>query len=320
MAEARILYIATANGLVQLANPGKSDRWREIGRTLTHQDVAAVVASPNDALLIVAASNAGIARSDNGGMSWDRVTTEPARALVFDAAGTLYAGTERGALLSSADGVSWTEAAHTSAPIVQWALLPDGALLGVAADGRIYERDADQWQPRAGTLVDARNVAADPSDPQRLFVVADRSVHMVEDEHGLPAAATGAIVVLSGQQPVLLVGTQAALLRSDDRGASLVPVPGPQHVTVLVTPPRFIDQAFAGTATGALWFSADRGRSWAELRAGYAPIRGIAFARALYILFVMRRGSRPRFVVFWTGAECWPLIWSIGECEVSYRP
>jgi photosystem II stability/assembly factor-like uncharacterized protein len=281
MAEARILYIATANGLVQLANPGKSDRWREIGRGLVDQDVTAVVASPNDPLLAVAVSAAGISRSDNGGMRWELVSTEPARAVVFDAAGMLYASTESGVLLHSVDGTSWTEAARTSTPVIRWALLPTGTLLGVTADGRIYERCEEQWQPRVVELPDAYNVAADPDHPQRLFVVAAGSLSTPEREHVLPAAATGAIVMLSGQQPVLLVGTQAALLRSADRGATLVQMPGPQQVTVLVTPPRFIDQAFAGTATGALWFSADRGRTWAELRAGYAAIRGIAFARAL---------------------------------------
>jgi photosystem II stability/assembly factor-like uncharacterized protein len=281
MAEARILYIATANGLVQLANPGKSDRWREIGRALVDQDVAAVAASPADPMLVVAASGVGISRSCNGGISWELVLPQPARALVFDTAGTLYAATERGTLLHSADGASWTEAAHTAAPIVGLALLPNGGLRSVTAAGRICERIANEWQPRAAELSDVLNIAADPSDPQRLFAVAPRTVYTPEGEHELPTVATGAIVMLSGQQPVLLVGTRESLLRSADQGATLDRLPEPTNVTVLVTPPRFIDQVFAGTATGALWFSADRGRTWAELRAGYAAIRGVAFARAL---------------------------------------
>ncbi|HEX6287640.1 MAG TPA: hypothetical protein VFZ66_00545 [Herpetosiphonaceae bacterium] len=281
MAEARILYIATAEGLVQLANPGKSDRWREIGRALTEQDLRAVVASPNDPLLALAASSAGISRSANGGMSWDLVLAEPIRSLVFDAAATLYASAERGTLLRSADGSDWVAVARLPAPILGWSLLEDGTLIGVSVDGRLYQQIGAEWQARDAQVLEPLAITADPSDPEALLIVGTRSLYTPQGEQPLPAAATGALLMLRGQQPVLLLATHEALLRSDDRGATGAPVEGPTGVTVLVTPPRFIDQVFAGTAQGALWFSADRGRTWAELRAGYPAIHGVAFARAL---------------------------------------
>lgn len=281
MAEARILYVATAAGLVQLANPGKSDRWREVGRALGSQNLHAVVASPNDPLLAFAASEAGISRSTNGGMSWELVSPEPARSLVFDAAGTIYAGGDNGAILASADGETWTGATRLSAPILRWSLLPNGTLLGVGGDGRIYEALADRWQARDLGDLKLLHLVSDPDEPESLLLLGDGSLHTAEGKRTLPGAATGALLMLGGQRPVLLLGSQDLLLRSEDRGATLVPVDGPHAVTVLVTPPRFIDQAFAGTEAGALWFSSDRGRSWAELRAGYAAIRDIAFARAL---------------------------------------
>ncbi len=281
MAEARILYIATATGLVQLANPGKSDRWREIGRSLTDQDLRVVVASPGDPLLALTASSQGVVRSTNGGMSWELVLPEPTRALVFDADGSMYASSDQGLIWQSADGSSWTEVARLPAPILNWTVLPDGTLIGVAVDGQVYQRIGDHWQRRDTVASRALALTADPNDPHRMFIVGQEALYAPNGESRLRGSPTGALVMLHGQQPVLLVGTQDGLLRSDDRGATLTPVVGPTHVTVLVTPPRFIDQAFAGTAQGQLWFSADRGRTWAELRSGYAPIRGIAFARAL---------------------------------------
>lgn len=281
MAEARILYLATASGLVQLANPGKSDRWREVGRALDEQDVRAVAASPQDALVVYAASAQGISRSTNGGMSWELVRSEPTRALIFDRAGELYAGTERGVVLHSATGESWEESETSNAAIVQLIMLPDDKLLSVAADGTFCKRTAEGWKPSEMHVPHLRGLAASPSQQRQLFCVNAVSLATPFGAHGLPSKPTGALVVLSGQPEVLLIGTQESLLRSEDQGNTTVAVPGPAGVAVLVTPPRFIDQAFAGTADGALWFSADRGRSWAELATGFPPIRGLAFARAL---------------------------------------
>lgn len=281
MAEARILYLATADGLVQLANPGKSDRWREVGRALQGQDVRSVVASPGDPLLAYAASSAGVARTTNGGFTWEIVQSEPVRALAFDAAGVLYAGTERGVVLSSPDGALWTEADASNGPIVQITAVDENTLLSVAADGTVCERVGDHWRPREWHVPHVRGLAARPVAPHHLFIVNMTSLVTPYGTHRLPAPPTGAIVILAGQDEVLLIGTQASLLRSPDEGATLDELAGPMRVTVLVTPPRFIDQAFAGTDDGRLWFSADRGRNWTQLAAGYRTIRSIAFARAL---------------------------------------
>lgn len=281
MAEARILYLATARGLVQLANPGKSDRWREVGQALDGQDVRAVAASPQDALLVYAASAQGISRSTNGGMSWELVRSEPTRALIFDRAGELFAGTEHGSVLHSASGEAWDESDTSNTAIVQLILLPDDKLLSVAADGTFCKRTPEGWKLSEMHVPHLRGLAASPTQQRQLFCVNAVSLATPFGAHGLPAKPTGALVVLSGQPEVLLIGTQETVLRSEDQGNTTLPVPGPPGVSVLVTPPRFIDQVFAGTADGGLWFSADRGRSWTELATGFPPIRGLAFARAL---------------------------------------
>ena len=97
----------------------------------------------------------------------------------------------------------------------------------------------------------------------------------------LPARATGALLSLRGSPPALLLGTRDTLLRSEDQGATVAPVDGPRDVTTLVSPQRAVDQVFAGTASGELWYSADRGRTWVQLASGLASVRSLAFARAL---------------------------------------
>jgi photosystem II stability/assembly factor-like uncharacterized protein len=281
MAEARILYLATAGGVVQLANPGKSARWREIGRALAGEDVRAVVASPTDALRAYAGGANGVARTTNGGASWDRVHGDSIYTLAFDAEGNIFAGTERGVVLASEDGETWREEDAFSAPVVQIVKLDDNTLLSIGSDGMVCERDGGAWRPRELQVPFIRGVAASHADPRELYIVNKRSLVTSLCSQRLAEQPTGAVLVLAGEHEVVLIGTQGPLLRSDDAGSTLTPVDGPTNVTVLVSPPRFVDQSFAGTQNGALWFSADRGRTWSELASGYGAIRSIAFARAL---------------------------------------
>lgn len=280
MAEARLLYLGTDQGLIQLANPGHSDRWREVGRALMDQRIHAVVASPRDALTVFVATDQGIYRSSDGGLRWEQLRAEPVLSLSFGPGNRLYAGTQRGAVLSSRDGVDWEEHEDAHAPIIQLLDLDDDTLLSLAADGLICRRALDRWVACEVHVPNARGLAATYAAPHTLYLVNATSLVTPYGTQRLPAPPTGAILLLRGRDEVLLVGTQQQLLRSPDYGSHLEAVAGPQQVTVLLTPPRFIDQVFAGTADGALWFSRDRGRTWVELRSGDPPLRSLAFARA----------------------------------------
>lgn len=297
MAEARILYLATDDGLIQLANPGRSDRWREIGRALTGQPVRIVVASPYDPLLAVAATADAVYRSTNGGVSWDEAWRGSVTALAFNDNGALYLGTKQGVLLHSPDGTIWNEVARVDGPINR-SLAAVGEQLHFS-DARTTYRLTSEGVQSSGTFapeITLIGAVASPTPPQHVMVVGERS-------EGSSLLLTGALVVLGGNDPVLLVGTKGHLMRSVDSRdivpdtpdldaihvvilgeqptTKLIAVSGPQHVTALVSPPRFLDQAFAGTARGELWFSIDRGRTWMILRTDLPPVRDLAFARAI---------------------------------------
>ena len=281
MAEVRILYIATSAGLVQLANPGKSDRWREIGRALDEQDVRAVVASPEDPLLAYAGGSAGVERSANGGAGWDQVLDRAVSALALVEGGRVVAGTQQGEILASMDGQSWSAIGDAGSPIAQFLTLASSRLVTVASDGTVGEFDGAGWRARDVGISGARGVAAYPHASETLFVAGASSLTTPGGTTDLPNQATGALLNLNGTPPALLLGTDELLLRSEDNGATLAPIEGPRDVTALVSPQRAVDQVFAGTSSGELWYSADRGRSWTMVASGFAAVHGLAFARAL---------------------------------------
>jgi ligand-binding sensor domain-containing protein len=297
MAEARILYIATDDGLIQFANPGRSDRWREVGRALEAQPVHAVAAASNDPLLIVAATADVVRRTMDGGFSWEPIWQGEATALAFADDGTLYVGTQDGVLLRQ-NGDQLAEVKRVDGAIKRLMVSIEQRLV-YCTSSHVYAVTSEGVQQVMAFAPDVQlvGVLADPTSQRAL---------VLEEQVGAAAATqqlTGAAVVLGGVDPVLLVGTARALLRSmdgsdpsmhkakvSDQALSIVlldaahegfdSVPGPQNVSALVTPPRFIDQVFASTKSGELWFSSDRGRTWAALRTDLPPANDLAFVRA----------------------------------------
>lgn len=116
---------------------------------------------------------------------------------------------------------------------------------------------------------------------------------------GLRAAGTGgpvelanprllgatAFAHLAGKTPIL-IGAGAGgtmLFRSDDEGihweAAAIEGDAPGPITVIAPASYHIDTAWAGTATGQLLRSDDRGRSWVQVAQGLPPIRSLAVVR-----------------------------------------
>jgi photosystem II stability/assembly factor-like uncharacterized protein len=82
--------------------------WRPTAE-LPEGEVFEIAFDPTQPERVYASTAQGLFRSNDGGQSWERVSTEPvATALAVDAAGTLYAADRGGAVLRSADqGSSW---------------------------------------------------------------------------------------------------------------------------------------------------------------------------------------------------------------------
>lgn len=278
MAQVQILYLATSRGLVQLANPGTSDRWRPVGDALSEHDVLAVRASATDPLYAYAGTAAGIFVTPNGGATWDLEYSGAVTALAAAPDGAIYAGTDQGAILLG--GLApWHEVHAGAAAVLRLSRLVDGRLAVVYAGGTVEILADGQWQPLPMAAPVVSEVVGSLEEPQVLYAAGVGGLVGPGGLQPITGTVTGALALLPGKPEVVLLGTQGALQRSDDGGRTLQPVDGPTAVRVLVSPPRLQDYAYAGTGSGELWLSSDRGRSWHRLRDGMPPVHDLSFAR-----------------------------------------
>lgn len=75
MAKAGIVYAGTDDGLVILSDPGGLKRWRPVGHELVGQQVTALQA--DGPLTVTAFTPQGAFHSEDGGQSWQSVSTMP---------------------------------------------------------------------------------------------------------------------------------------------------------------------------------------------------------------------------------------------------
>ena len=278
MAEVQVLYVATAQGLVQLVNPGTSGRWRVVDQALTGQDVLAVRASLEEPQLAFAGTTSGLYGTPDGGATWALQRGDIITSLAAAEDGTFYAGTNSGTILQG--GVEGWDELHTGpAPVVYLSKLAGARVAAVYQDGVVEVLEDGDWKFADMLVPSASRVVSSVARPAELFFTNETSLVTRFGTRSVTAQPTGALVLLAGDPEVLLFGTRGGLQRTDDTGRTLQTLEGPRDVRVLVNPPRYQDYAYAGTGNGELWVSRDRGRTWSKLHEGMAPVRDLSFAR-----------------------------------------
>jgi photosystem II stability/assembly factor-like uncharacterized protein len=300
VAKASLLFVGTDDGIVLFSNPGTVGRWLRIGQELRGQQVHAIWPSVDNPLVVLAAlASGGLQRSEDGGQSWRSVFAGNLSSLVghHSAAQALYLSTTDGAVYGSTDaGASWV-------PLAQ-----DGRALGGAArllvaaedSQRLYLGDASgvwssddggaHWAPYGVEVPRAvAALTAVPAQPGALYAVAESALYrcggVATRWERLDATpdTSAALAILAGKDRVLLLARDAGLGRSADDGATWAPVgldqPWNGGVTVITPAPYHIDTAFAGSGSGQLALSTDRGRTWQLLKQDLPAIRSIVTAR-----------------------------------------
>ena len=278
MAEVQVLYVATAQGLVQLVNPGTSQRWRPVDEALHGQDVLAVRASLEEPLFAFAGTTSGLYGTPDGGATWALQRSDIVTTLAAVEDGKFYAGTNNGTLLYG--GVEGWDEVHTgAAAVVYLSKLAGGRIAAVYQDGVVEVLEDGEWKFADMLVPSASRVASSVARPTELFFTNETSLVTRFGTRSVTGQPTGALVLLAGDPEVLLFGTRDGLQRTDDTGRTLQTLEGPRDVRVLVNPPRYQDYAYAGTGNGELWVSSDRGRTWRKLHEGMAAVRDLSFAR-----------------------------------------
>jgi photosystem II stability/assembly factor-like uncharacterized protein len=202
-------------------------------------------------------------------------------------AGIVYVGTADG-LATYADPGStgrWRRVGHSLAGAAVGAIIAaDHQTLMVATeDGQaLHSGDGGRtWAPAGGA--DAEGLKAFLDAPGPLIATAHGPAHWKREQPPAPGAV--AMAMLAGKQEVLLAALAggAALMRSEDGGATWEPatVEGGLSggVTTIVPASYHMDYAWAGTDAGQLLRSDDRGRTWRTVSTEPAAIRSLAVAR-----------------------------------------
>lgn len=269
------MVVATVDGIFILARA--SDGWSLIHRALEGCFVSAIAAL-DDGALIAGMHGQGLARSDDGGRSWQwsnsgltQFDVWSVRAGTIDGEEAVFAGTMPAALFRSDDGgKSWRELAGlTDVPSRPKWTFPPPPHLGhvkdiVVSGGRLLvaiEVGAVLASPDGGETFEELPVASDPSgcDPHRILVHPDRP---------------GRIVLASG----------LGVMISEDDGRTWQAGATPEDLDYpdpMVMNPRDPDQIFVGGGTGwpPHWYqrgramgrivrSCDGGKTWQRLLGG----------------------------------------------------
>jgi photosystem II stability/assembly factor-like uncharacterized protein len=294
MAKAGLLFVGTDDGLVLFSNPNNIGRWLRIGQPFRGHAVRAVWPVPENPLVVFAAvSEMGVQRSDDGGQSWREAVSLDAIAIAgHNSAPQIYMLGALGEVYRGDDtGEHWAQCRAGSAG------RGTGALAVANADPRrVYVADSDgvwtsadsgdTWE-RFGEGAPANVVAlaASPVPAGPVYAVAAGALYACATAAsrwsalaGAPAAA-GALAVLAGKSPPLLLAQSGGIARSDDGGATWAPAETAGEIAVIAPATYHIDTAFAGDAGGRLLASTDRGRTWETLKQDLPPIRSVAAAR-----------------------------------------
>jgi photosystem II stability/assembly factor-like uncharacterized protein len=193
-------------------------------------------------------------------------------------AGIVYAGTDDGLLVFSDPGGSgrWRQVAqHLAGKRILAIAAADALIITVNVAGEPARQSHD-----GGQLWTELDEAGPPPLELRAAGIDGPQVLPEQRIRGATAFA-----LLRGKRPVLLAAAAdgTMLFRSEDGGIHWEPAgierPNIGVVQSLVPARYHFDIAWAGTSTGELLRSDDRGRSWVIVGEGLPPIRSLAVVR-----------------------------------------
>jgi hypothetical protein len=281
-----ILAGTEADGLLRSVDGGTS--WHS-PPTLNEGGVTALAYGSGT---FAAATQGGMALSQDGGETWRMVETapgEPALSVAFEGEALLVGLHRRGVFRSDDAGATWRPANQgLSARLdTELVLSPEFAQNGTLFVGGLDEgvrvsTDAGvTWQDRNAGLEDAAvyNLAA--SAANSLFAATGSGVHVSRDcalTWGYSTTDAGPVrIVATGASVIVAAVASGHLVVSQDDGSTWrdlgVPFEGAEVVALAVAPNRTLFAATATSADVTLWRSED-GQRWARWLV--EPARGAA--------------------------------------------
>ena len=296
MANSSILYACTHGGLAIFNKPGTLPEWLPPRMVLEGQEVTSVWGEPGPPIRVLTATNGMVMLSENGGRTWDGVNIptgnidSPVMTIFYEpVTNALFTARYNGHLATSADGgTSWELLPSLPAEGCPLSLEPSG---GASHDNRFYlllgERERNvayvgnpytgDWQELASETFEEHEPCelAVASDSGNLYALTPAGVLTISVEGDVVAArmlegspADGqSLAVIPGSnpaQPALIVGTPEGIETSADGGITwqTAQLPAGGGVSALERDPERRDRLYAGTDTGHIYESGNRGQTW----------------------------------------------------------
>ena len=318
-------------GLFTSANAGNN--WSRSVAGLLHSRILSLAVDPVSPNRIYAGTGRGVARSSDGGATWQTALQAPPTAAgleppiaighIFALAlnplspSTLYAGTSQGVYQSLDAGITWTLTStglvtSSSGPYVQ-AIAVDpvtpstlyaGTSLGVFSSTNA----AANWVAAGLYSYDVRALAIDPQNRTNLYAATIYGLYRSTDSGGSWTAFNNGLtnlfclaLALDPQTPsTLYLGTANALFKSFDRGITWNPLSltlgytNGLQINALALDPTHSATLYAGTDQG-IFKSADGGGTWSVITNGLFALSTRALAVANSALLYAGTVESPTF-------------------------
>jgi photosystem II stability/assembly factor-like uncharacterized protein len=257
------MLAATSHGVF---SSGEGRAWSESSTGITNLTLAGLAASPVDANILYAATDQGVFRSTDAGISWSRCSESKGiiSVLVLQDGRTVLAGTSVGSVLRSVDGGNHWIAVSRGIPGVRVSILafrPTGPKTVYAGTdgGFAISNDAGMtWEPRNTGLVATTPVESPTPRTEIATLLLD--------------TATPGTVILS------LLGQGLYITRDDGnhwkRLQSSMDTPWVDSLAVDEQTGRF----YAGTDTEGVYASQDGGTTWSRSSSGLSTILSVSGA------------------------------------------
>jgi photosystem II stability/assembly factor-like uncharacterized protein len=282
--------------------------------------IQALAVLPGEPHGLLAAGDAGVFRSRDGGASWSRMGAAGDLPTVWSLAvdpsdpQTVFAGTRPTAIYRSRDGgASWkrldvgaaTECSIGTAFVTRVLVDRDRTVwAGVEIDGVFRSEDGgDTWTKVVNGLydLDVHDMALAPSNPPRVYTSTNGELFWSDDRGETwtpigvktrwPLPYARGIAVKPDEPHVLFAGCgqtttgeTGGVLRSNDGGQSWrsLPLPSRPNATMwgLATHPADAARIVAFSLFGEVYVSEDAGESWRKIAREFGEIRAAAWLPA----------------------------------------
>ena len=314
MSQEKRIYVGMHDGVCTVISEDGGKTWQQGPVTSLAHAAARLTSSPADSRrAYLAAYEAGVFRTDDGGLTWNHLDSYPtgyAHSVLAHPteAQTAYVGSEPAAIFRSSDGGNtWEECDGFRAvpESAEWGFHaptrdshvrdlrvapndPNCLYAGIEVGGMVHSGDGGvSWQQLPGLDADIHCVNLSGDRPDRVYVATASAPYRSDDggggweaiNTGLDRRYTLHIAAAPDDADLALVTVSSnarrgspQFYRSTDGGRSWKLVEGlgqgenaEDMVVAFDWDPQEPDQVYAGTDSGELFRSEDRGATWQRL-------------------------------------------------------